>query len=102
MTRWGIEQQIKKTNSRHPADSSDHLCFANLSLVWFAGATPDMVLMVPRKTGIIAFERGLLFSRFHLVVLAVSAVPVVSRVKSNNPLSKQPPCSTLTLAVSLP
>ena len=29
MTHWGIQQQIKKTNSRHPADSSDHLRFAN-------------------------------------------------------------------------
>ena len=28
MTHWGIQQQIKKTNSRHPADSSDHLRFA--------------------------------------------------------------------------
>ena len=31
MTHWGIQQQIKKINSRHPADSSDHLRFAKRS-----------------------------------------------------------------------
>ena len=33
MTHWGIQKQIKKTNSRHPADSSDHLRFAKKTQV---------------------------------------------------------------------
>ena len=55
---------------------------------WFA-----WFLEIPELT---IFERGL-FSNFDRVVLVVSTVLVVASVKTNHPLPKQPPSSTLTL-----